>query len=176
MCAQFPMLSAPDPPEGGSPTPPPPSLPLRFTNVIGSASSAARTAPDDFLTSMPANKIAGTTTIPNKSRVQPGQQAHHLVNGLVPGGEPELNHDPSDRQKKNSRHPRKLSHSSSTGGKDSRVSVDMVDGAEGVNGVGDRPNPSDPIPIRTGILRPIVYVLLFTCLPPLALFRLKEAQ
>lgn len=147
MCAQFPMLSAPDPPEGGSPTPPPPSLPLRFTNVIGSAASAARTAPDDFLTSMPADKIAGTTTIPNNNtHVRPGQQAHHLVNGL---GEPELNHDPSDRQKKNSKHP---SHSTFTCSKDSKVSVDTIDSAEGVNGVGDRPNPSDPIPIRTGIL------------------------
>ena len=175
MCAQFPMLSAPDPPEGASPTPPPPSLPLRFTNVIGSAASAARTAPDDFLTSIPADKITGTTTIPNNSHVQPRQQAHHMVNGLGLGGEPELNHDLSDRQKKNSKHPRTLTHSSSTGSKDSRVSVDMVDSAEGMNGAGDRPNPSEPIPIRTGILRPIVYVLLFTCLHR-HLFRLKEAQ
>ena len=169
MCAQFPMLSAPDPPEGGSPTPPPPSLPLRFTEVIGSAASAARTAPDDFLT---ADKITGSTT---NSHLQPGQQAHHLVNGFGPGSEPQLNHDSPDRQKKQSRHPRALTHSSSTGSKDSRVSVDTVDSAEGVNGAGDKPNPSNPIPIRTGKCT-LTHSVCCSQLPLLVLFRLKEAQ
>ena len=31
MCSQFPMLSAPSPPDGQSPTPPPPTLPSMFT-------------------------------------------------------------------------------------------------------------------------------------------------
>ena len=46
MCAQFPMLSAPSPPEGASPTPTPPTLP--FSN-IGSPEfgDLSRTAPPD---------------------------------------------------------------------------------------------------------------------------------
>ena len=140
MCAQFPMLSAPDPPEGGSPTPPPPTLPLRFTDVIGSAASTARTAPDDFLTTLPPDRItqapsgAPTTALPNG----------HLPNGLGPG-ESELN---QDRQRKHSRHSKRLSRTSSSGSKGTRHSPDSPE----VNGVTDRPNPSDPIPIvRTGI-------------------------
>ena len=148
MCAQFPMLSAPDPPEGGSPTPPPPTLPLRFTDVIGSAASAARTAPDDYLTSLPPDRItqapsgAPTNGLPN-GHLQPSHQLH---NGIGPG-EAELNHDTSDRQKKHSKHSKRLNRTSSSGSKGSRHSPDSPE----VNGMIDRPNPSDPIPIvRTG--------------------------
>ena len=44
MCAQFPMLSAPSPPRGGSPTPTPPAVPLC---TIGSpdVGDLSRTAP-----------------------------------------------------------------------------------------------------------------------------------
>ena len=47
MCAQFPMLSAPSPPEGASPTPPPPTVPF---STIGSpdVGDLSRTAPSDI--------------------------------------------------------------------------------------------------------------------------------
>jgi hypothetical protein len=47
MCAQFPMLSAPSPPEGASPTPTPPLIPL---STIGSpdAGDLSRTAPSEM--------------------------------------------------------------------------------------------------------------------------------
>lgn len=48
MCAQFPMLSAPEPPDGQSPSPPLPPLPATFdTGLLGSLceSDLARTAP-----------------------------------------------------------------------------------------------------------------------------------
>ena len=47
MCAQFPMLSAPSPPRGGSPTPTPPTFPL---STIGSPDSGdlSRTAPAEM--------------------------------------------------------------------------------------------------------------------------------
>ena len=153
MCAQFPMLSAPEPPEGGSPTPPPPTLPLRFTDVIGSADSAARTVPDDFLTSARTDKITGNmsgNTIQN-GHSQLEHPTHQLVNGDAGPSEPELHRDPSDRQHKHSRHSNILNRTSSSGSKSSRVSMDTVDHPNGVNGVLDRPDPSDPIPIRTGM-------------------------
>ena len=153
MCAQFPMLSAPDPPEGGSPTPPPPTLPLRFTDVIGSAASTARTAPDDFLTCLPPDRItqapsgAPTNALPN-GHLQPSQRLHNGHNGIGPGhGEAELNQDTSERQRKHSKHSKRLNRTSSSGSKGSRHSPESPE----VNGVVDRPNPSDPIPIvRTG--------------------------
>lgn len=43
MCAQFPMLSAPSPPDGQSPTPPPPSLPSVFTTATLQYSQTAPT-------------------------------------------------------------------------------------------------------------------------------------
>ena len=55
MCSQFPMLSAPSPPEGHSPTPTPPTLPLRFHPPnIGSLTDGemARTAPDEYLSAV----------------------------------------------------------------------------------------------------------------------------
>ncbi len=48
MCAQFPMLSAPEPPDGQSPSPPLPPLPATFaTGLLGSLreSDLSRTAP-----------------------------------------------------------------------------------------------------------------------------------
>ena len=45
MCAQFPMLSAPSPPEGASPTPTFPTL--HFSN-LGSPNDLARTAPSEM--------------------------------------------------------------------------------------------------------------------------------
>ena len=48
MCSQFPMLSAPEPPNGESPSPPLPPLPMKFdTGVLGSLQEddLARTAP-----------------------------------------------------------------------------------------------------------------------------------
>lgn len=143
MCAQFPMLSAPDPPEGGSPTPPPPTLPLRFTDVIGSAASAARTAPDDFLTSLPPDRITQAPSGTQTNALSNGhlQPTHQLHNGVGPG------EDPSDRQRKHSRHSKRLNRTSSSGSKGSRHSPNSPE----VNGTVERPNPSDPIPIvRTG--------------------------
>ena len=156
MCAQFPMLSAPEPPDGGSPTPPPPALPLRFTDVIGSVPSAARTVPDEFLTSIPPDIITGkstvnsTTALPN-GHLQQGQQAHQrLQNGLGPSEPgPSQEHSPG-RQRKHTRPSRKLSRNSSTGSKDSRDTVETVDSPNRVNGTTEKLNPSDPIPIRTG--------------------------
>lgn len=137
------MLSAPEPPEGGSPTPPPPSLPLRFTDVIGSGASAARTLPDDFLTTTRTDKMAGTVSgiaIPNGHSQQEHHQ-HQLVNG-----ESELNQGSSDRPQKHSKHSKMVQRTSSSGSKSSRVSIETVDGVNGM----ERPDPSDPIPIRTG--------------------------
>ena len=160
MCAQFPMLSAPDPPEGGSPTPPPPTLPLRFTDVIDSAASVARTVPHDFLTSLPSDKInqvpsaIQTSTLPN-GHLPP---SHQLPNGLG-RGLVEKDQDTSDRQKRCSKqHSKRRNHSSSSGSKSSRhssgspeVKVKGLSNGDCVNGMADRPNPSDPIPIvRTG--------------------------
>ena len=47
MCAQFPMLSAPSPPEGGSPTPTPPVVSF---STLGSleAGDLSRTAPSEL--------------------------------------------------------------------------------------------------------------------------------
>ena len=150
------MLSAPEPPDGGSPTPPPPALPLRFTDVIGSVGSAARTAPDDFLTSVPPNKFTeAAATIPNGdlSHCPHGEQAHQLSNGLGPG-EAKLSQDSPDRQRKGTRHSQRFSRTSSSGSKGSRISLESpevkrktVDSADVAN---ERPNPSEPIPIRTG--------------------------
>ena len=153
------MLSAPEPPDGGSPTPPPPTLPLRFTDVIGSAASVARTVPDDFLTSLQPDRVTEAssgipTTAISNGHLQP---SHQLPNGLGPG-EAELNQDTSDRQKKRSRHIKRLNRTSSSGSKGSRVSpespevkVKTHDSTDHVNGMVDRHNPSEPIPIvRTG--------------------------
>ena len=177
MCAQFPMLSAPDPPEGGSPTPPPPTLPLRFTDVIGSAASAARTVPEDFLTSLPPDRITQTTS-GAPTNALPNGHPHQLHNGIG-HGEAELNHDTSERQKKHSKHSKRLNRTSSSGSKGSRHSPDSPE----VNGMIDRPNPSDPIPIvRTGkngycpilLLIPVVYYI-HVC-TSISVLRLKEAK
>ena len=141
------MLSAPEPPDGGSPTPPPPALPLRFTDVIGSMPSVARTAPDEFLTSIPPDTISGrpagtsTATLPNGHP----QAGHLLHNGLGPGVPEASQHLSPDRHKKHTRHSKMLSRTSSSGSKDSRDPLETVDGV-----TGERLNPSDPIPIRTG--------------------------
>ena len=147
------MLSAPEPPEGGSPTPPPPTLPLRFTDVIGSADSAARTVPDEFLTSTRPSKITGH--MPGNMVQNGHSQSEHptrqLVNGDAGPSGPEHHQDPTDRQHKHNRHSNILNRTSSSGSKSSRVSLDTVEFHDGVNGTLDRPDPSDPIPIRTGM-------------------------
>lgn len=82
MCAQFPMLSAPEPPDGQSPTPPPVALPLKFaTSKIGSIDSEdlSRTAPAEFLHTFMSNGANSQNTSHQNGPIAPqsnGQPPH----------------------------------------------------------------------------------------------------
>ena len=171
------MLSAPEPPDGHSPSPPPVALPLKFsTSTIGSPQSAdlSRTAPAEYLNTYGPN-IAGNShdstqqqnshTNGHPSTDQhhvpsQGATAHHngamghssfsqVTTGNGPSKEPA-----QTNAKSRSRRP---SHTASTSSTDI-VQRDSSDSPEvrrkvlkmdELDGAGaGRPNPSVPIPIR----------------------------
>lgn len=77
MCAQFPMLSAPAPPDGQSPSPPLPPLPAKFdTGVLGSLqdSDLSRTAPAEV-----------SLVLADKSKTLPNRTLQETSRGQEPG-------------------------------------------------------------------------------------------